>query len=54
MAVAYFPFHWKLAFADAMWIPILNHGEAAVLYCFVFLFIAVRGGGLASVDAARA
>ena len=51
MAVAYFQFHWKLAFADAMWIPALNHGESAVLYCFVFLLMAARGGGPVSVDA---
>ena len=48
MAVAYIQFHWKLAFADAMWIPALNKGELAVLYCFVLLFIAERGGGAAS------
>lgn len=51
MAVAYFQFHWKLAFANAMWIPILNDGETAVLYCFIFLLIAARGGGPLSVDA---
>lgn len=51
MAVAYFQFHWKLVLANAMWIPILNQGETAVLYCFVFLLIAARGGGPASLDA---
>ena len=51
MAVAYFQFHWKLVLADAMWIPVLNQGESAVLYCFLFLLIAARGGGLASIDA---
>ncbi len=40
MAVAYFQVHWPQAF----W-PIVNKGEAAVIYCFVFLFIASRGGG---------
>jgi putative oxidoreductase len=40
MAVAYFMVHAK----DGFW-PILNKGELAVLYCFVFLYIASRGGG---------
>ena len=31
-------------------LPILNRGELAVLYCFVFLFIASRGSGIWSVD----
>jgi putative oxidoreductase len=53
MAVAYIQFHWKLAFAGAMWLPALNKGELAVLYCFLFLFIAARGGGAASVDERR-
>ena len=34
-------------------LPILNQGEPAVLYCFAFLFIAARGAGIWSVDAAR-
>ena len=33
--------------------PILNGGELAVLYCFVFLFISANGSGLWSADAAR-
>jgi len=40
MAVAYFTAHAGRGF----W-PVQNHGELAVLYCFVFLFIAARGGG---------
>jgi len=32
----------------------VNHGEAAVLYCFAFLYIAARGSGIWSVDALRA
>jgi len=47
MAVAYFYAHAPGGF----W-PIQNHGEAAVLYCFLFLFIAARGAGAFSVDAA--
>lgn len=43
MAVAYFQFHWKFQIG-ANFFPALNKGELAVLYCFVFLFIATRGG----------
>ncbi len=43
MAVAYFQFHWKLQ-TGSMFFPTINKGELAVLYCFVFLFIACRGG----------
>ena len=50
MAVAYFIAH---AARGNVLLPILNEGEAAVLYCFVFLFLAVAGGGAWSVDAAR-
>jgi putative oxidoreductase len=53
MAVAYFQFHWRLAFAGAAWLPIVNKGEPAVVYCFLFLYIAAHGAGIASLDAAR-
>jgi putative oxidoreductase len=43
MAVAYFQFHWKFQIG-ANFFPALNQGELAALYCFVFLFIATRGG----------
>ena len=43
MAVAYFQFHWKFQF-DAAFFPAVNRGELAVLYCFVFLYMACRGG----------
>jgi putative oxidoreductase len=33
--------------------PTLNQGEAAVIYCFVFLFLAAAGGGVWSIDAMR-
>jgi putative oxidoreductase len=46
MASAYF-----IAHASAGFWPIVNHGEMAVLYCFVFLYIATRGSGRLSVDA---
>ena len=45
MAVAYFKAH---AF-DAFW-PILNGGELAALYCFVFFFLSAHGGGEFSID----
>ena len=44
MAVAYFQYHWKFQFG-AEFFPIVNKGELAVLYCFVFLYIACRGSG---------
>ncbi len=47
MAVAYFMVHQKMG----TW-PIQNHGELAVLYCFVFLYIAARGSGPFSVASA--
>jgi len=49
MAMAYFQFHWKFAM-DNNFFPIVNHGELAVLYCFLFLFISSKGGGKWSVD----
>jgi len=53
MAVAYFQFHWKLAVADGKWLPGVNQGEMAVLYCFLFLFIAARGSGSFALDNRR-
>jgi len=47
MAVAYFMVHFGLQ----AFLPIVNKGELAVLYCFVFLYIASRGSGVWSVDA---
>lgn len=48
MAFAYF-----LAHAPRGFFPIANAGELAVLYCFVFLYIAAAGPGPWSLDAAR-
>jgi putative oxidoreductase len=45
MAVAYF-----MAHAGGGLFPIVNKGELAVVYCFVFLFIFFHGGGPLSVD----
>ena len=48
MAVAYFKAHAPRDF----W-PTVNEGEVAVLYCFLFLYIAAVGPGIWSVDALR-
>jgi putative oxidoreductase len=45
MAVAYFQYHWKFQFG-AQFFPGVNEGEKAVLYCFLFLYIACRGSGV--------
>jgi putative oxidoreductase len=50
MAFAYFMGH---ASHGTPLVPMLNHGELAVLYCFVFLFFALAGAGAWSVDAMR-
>lgn len=49
MAVAYTQFHWKLAMG-AGFLPIVNQGELALLYCVVFFFIACRGAGRFGFD----
>jgi putative oxidoreductase len=51
MAIAYFIAH---ATQGHFFSPALNRGEEAVLYCFIFLFLSVAGGGAWSVDARRA
>ena len=49
MAVAYF-----IAHAPRGFFPLLNAGELAIVYCFVFLYLAVAGGGVWSIDHLRA
>jgi putative oxidoreductase len=49
MAVAYF-----MAHAPQGFFPALNGGEAAMLFCFIFLYIAAAGPGPWSIDAATA
>ena len=49
MALGYFMSHAPRGF-----FPLLNGGDAAVLYCFVFLYLFVAGAGVWSLDAARA
>src|SRR3954466_498397 len=46
MAVAYFTAHFPRGF-----FPVSNGGEAAVLYCFSFLYLMVAGAGAWSIDA---
>ena len=50
MAVAYFMAH---ANHGNVLLPMLNAGESAVLYCFIFLYFIFAGAGAWSVDAAR-
>jgi putative oxidoreductase len=47
MAVAYFMAHFPMSF-----FPAINMGEAAILYCFTFLYIAAAGPGPWSIDKA--
>ena len=49
MAVAYFQYEWGFHF-DRRLVPLGNGGDLAIVNCFVFLFIYVRGGGQISVD----
>jgi putative oxidoreductase len=48
MAVAYFQFHAPKNF----W-PIINNGQPAVLYCFIWLYLSAAGAGPWSLDAKR-
>jgi len=50
MAVAYFMSH---ASQGNVLVPMLNKGELAVVYCFVFLYFSAAGAGAWSVDAMR-
>src|SRR5690349_14644237 len=45
MAIGYFLYHFPKSF----W-PIVNMGEAAILYCFIFLYISAAGPGAWSLD----
>jgi len=48
MAIAYWMVH-----APVSTFPLLNHGESAILFCFIFLLIAAAGPGPWSLDATR-
>ncbi len=45
MAFAYF-----LSHAPASFFPLINRGDAAILYCFIFFYLAFAGGGPCSLD----
>lgn len=47
MAVAYIQFHW---IASGQFFPILNKGELALIYCFVFLLFAAIGPGALAAE----
>lgn len=49
MAVAYVQFHWKFQMGSQIWPPV-NKGELALVYAFLFLYIACRGAGPFSLD----
>jgi len=46
MAVAYFQFHFPISIY-----PTVNNGMPAILYCFLFLYLAFAGAGAWSLDA---
>ncbi len=48
MAAAYWMGHGTKAL-----LPLVNGGELAALYCFVFLFLSARGSGIWSIDSLR-
>lgn len=48
MAIAY----WTQHFPGGFW-PLANKGEAAILYCFIFLYLAAAGAGTWGFDRAR-
>lgn len=50
MAVAYAQFHWQ--FGGGSFFPMVNQGELAALYCWVFLYLAFAGPGAWTVDQA--
>ncbi|MGD1015435.1 MAG: DoxX family protein [Roseiarcus sp.] len=47
MAAAYFMAHFPVSF-----FPVLNQGEPAILYCFVFLYLAAAGPSVWAIDKA--
>ena len=49
MAVAFFMVHFHGSATG--WVPLVNRGELAVVYCWLFLFMVFYGGGRFSLDA---
>src|SRR6478609_8562374 len=50
MAFAYFLGHMLKDPAEPVFLPLLNNGTAAILFCFACLYLATSGGGPVSVD----
>jgi putative oxidoreductase len=53
MAAAYFLGHMFKKVEEPVFLPLLNGGTAAILFCFACLYLATAGGGPYSADAAR-
>ena len=56
MAVAYWMFHFGMTGANLPdgWMPVVNGGDAAILYCFIFLYLVFAGPGRPALDNMRA
>ena len=56
MAVAYWMFHFGMMGANLPngWMPVVNGGDAAILYCFIFLYLVFAGAGRPALDNVRA
>ncbi|MDO4905984.1 MAG: DoxX family protein [Lautropia sp.] len=50
MALAYFMAHTK---TTDFWLPLMDSGGSVVLFCFIFLYLAVAGGGFLALDRSR-
>jgi putative oxidoreductase len=46
-------FAYWIAHAPRSFYPVLNNGDAAILYCFVFLYLVFAGAGAFSIDSSR-
>ncbi|MBA2401472.1 MAG: DoxX family protein [Bradyrhizobium sp.] len=53
MAFAYFLGHMFKDAAKPVFLPLLNGGTGAILFCFACLYLSTAGGGPISVDASR-
>lgn len=54
MAVAYWMFHFAAGLQMANgWMPVVNEGDSAIQFCFVFLYLTFAGPGAWSMDGLR-
>lgn len=54
MAVAYWMIHFAMALnTPDGWMPVVNQGDSAIQFCFVFLYLVFAGPGAWSVDALK-